>query len=126
MSRKLCGVLTILLLFSAACSLPSMTKPMSEEEAAEATVSHIMTNAATSGLSAEMTSTKQSPDPVSTKTSIPQATAVPLSTAIPVSTATVTVTKNTTPCNLAEFVLDVNYPDGTEVLGGTYFTKPGA
>lgn len=123
MSRGLCGVIAILLLFSAACSLPSMAKPMSEEEAVQATVSYMMTNAATAGLPAISTPTKLSPYSVPTNTSQSQTTAVPLATTIPPSTATVTVTQNTTPCNLAEFVLDVNYPDGTEVIGGTAFTK---
>jgi len=123
MSRGLCGVIAILLLFSAACSLPSMTKPMSEEEAVQATVSYMMTNAATAGLPAISTPTKLSPYSVPTNTSQSQTTAVPLATTIPPSTATVTVTQNTTPCNLASFVMDVNYPDGTEVIGGTAFTK---
>ncbi len=34
-----------------------------------------------------------------------------------------TATEVPTPCNLAEFVMDVNYPDGTAVEVGTKFTK---
>jgi len=78
----------------------------------------MLTNAPTSIVTVTSTSTKLSPYGMPTNTPAPS---LPSSTPLP--TATVTTTKNPTPCNLAEFVLDVNYPDGTQVTAGTNFTK---
>jgi len=47
-------------------------------------------------------------------------TVVPTITSIPPTSTNTTIP---TPCNQAQFVSDVNYPDGTEVIINTTFTK---
>ena len=118
MSRRLSIILVFLLIFSTACSLPSLKKAYTEEEAVLATVSAALTNAPTAKEPVTGTSTMLSPSAIPSNT--PPSS---VSSSTPAPTATVTATKNPTPCNLAEFVLDVNYPDGTQVTGGTNFTK---
>ena len=60
--------------------------------------------------------------------SLPSATTAPIATAIPTNTIAPTIppataTNTPIPCNRASFVKDVNYPDNTEVLPNTVFTK---
>jgi hypothetical protein len=52
-----------------------------------------------------------------------QATATPTSTLTDTPTITPSATSTAIPCNRAEYVTDVTYPDGTTVLAGASFTK---
>lgn len=59
-----------------------------------------------------------------TATPLPTATAVPTLTPVPpTATAVPTATNTPIPCNLARFVSDVSYPDGSVVSPGQTFTK---
>ncbi len=112
-SRRL--VLPMILLLAIACNVPIIPQTGSEETL-------------TSG-----PPTNTIPPPTSTVTSLPSPTdTITIPPVTPTNTITSTSTPipltptNTTipvPCNRAQYVADVNYPDGTEIKVGTNFTK---
>jgi len=59
--------------------------------------------------------------PLATNTSLPEAATL-TPTLLPVNTST-SVASATPTCNLAQFITDVNIPDGTEMTPGQTFTK---
>lgn len=72
-----------------------------------------------------MPTTTSTSTPTETSTSTPTQTQTPTATATFTVTATETITATPTDenCNLAEFVRDVNYPDGSYIFAGTDFDK---
>jgi hypothetical protein len=83
--------------------------------------------AQTAAVAPAKTATRQ-PNPAIFNTPVPSATLsaifIPLTgseNATPTAPATITPTAQ--PCNRAEFVSDVTYPDGTQIGSGTHFVK---
>jgi hypothetical protein len=103
MNRKLTLLTIVLVLMAAAiaCNLPT----------AGSQITPTVEPSATIPITPTMTETP-APTPTSTATPAP-----PTNTPLPSPTVV------QTPCNLAEFVMDVNYPDDTHVNVGTTFTK---
>lgn len=107
-------LLSILALFTAtlACTMPgASTSPTTTTDP----VSAAGTSAAQTALAQLALNT-----PVPTLPPLATATLQPSSTTAP---PTLTPSVTPIPCNSAEFVSDVNYPDKTSVLPGTSFTK---
>jgi hypothetical protein len=101
MNRKIVvfGLFVLLLLISA-CSLPA------------GNTSQVVTETVnTAAIAMTATETIQ----------LPTLTTAPTQTTE--ATLTMAATSTTTPCNWAEFVSDINYPDNTVVPAGTQFTK---
>ncbi|MGE5221170.1 MAG: NBR1-Ig-like domain-containing protein, partial [Omnitrophica WOR_2 bacterium] len=124
------GLFLIALLFLSACTMPlsSGSTPSSQDiiyTAAAQTVEAQLTQA---GVNLESTATPQAEAPTATLSPAqptatqtqepPQATATTRPTAKPATATSVPV-----PCDRAQFVKDVTYPDGTEVMTGSDFTK---
>lgn len=99
--------------FLGACNLGTDTS--NEQATAAAETANAMVTRALETAAAENIPSA-TPEPEATATSIPANTAT--ATALPI-----TATNTAIPCNRAEFVNDVNYPDNTEVATGTAFTK---
>lgn len=105
--KKILVVLSVLLITGIACSLSGaagQTTPIVQTVVVIAT-------------SEPPTATAE---PTQTETALPTETPLP-----PTDTPTVapTATQTPIPCNMAEFVADLNYTDGSDVLLGAEFTK---
>lgn len=100
----------------AGCQFP-MTEPSVDRNA----------TAAAETIAAQLTALVVTSGPVIPTTAAPPPTIpiidTPTPTATLTPTATFTATPTTVPCDRAQFVSDVNYPDGTDVQPGLHFTK---
>ena len=101
------NLLTIFALLLGACNLPSGEDSQGEE--VELT------------FAAQTVEALLSQTPLVTNTPLPEA-ATSTPTLLPVSTST-SIASPTPTCNLAQFITDVNIPDGTEMTPGQTFTK---
>ncbi|RPI82767.1 MAG: hypothetical protein EHM41_17575 [Chloroflexi bacterium] len=121
-------VFILFLILLAACNLPSNQPQVTEEPnlvytAAAQTVAAQLTQAISGQVPTQQptqgtnpTATQQAPTATQ---AVPTATtAAPTATSVPP-----TATPTQVPCNLMEFVKDVNYPDDTEVQPGTTIDK---
>jgi len=104
---RLFSFLIIVTLLLGACNLPSGSDSQGQE--LELT------------LAAQTVEALLSQTPLSTNTFLPSA-ATQTPTLLPISTSTTNASATPT-CNLAQFVTDVNIPDGTEMTPGQTFTK---
>jgi hypothetical protein len=113
-SRRL--VIAVILLLVMACNVPIIPQTGSAGTPTASTATLTVTpQNSTSTATTSPTVTITIPPPVtSTITLTSTSTPIPL---------TPTNTSVPTPCNKAQYVADVNYPDGTEVTVGTNFTK---
>ncbi len=99
----------------AGCNLPSAQPP----------VDHNATAAAQT-IAAQLTALALTPVPPAATTPAPpptEAVVTPTTTSTPPPIPTSTNTPTTVPCDRAQWVTDVNYPDGTDLAPGTAFTK---
>lgn len=110
--RKLAVLLSIISILTAmiACSMPGVSAPTPTDAVSAA------------GTSAAQTAIFQLTQSVVVPTQSPLATATFQASSTPLP-PTLTPSITPVPCNRAEFVSDVNYPDKTNVLPGTSFTK---
>lgn len=112
-------ILSIILVLSMACSIPSLTTASPTQNSPDY-------NATLMELSIQQTQTSMAivpPTAQSTSTVPPTDTATSTVEITPTITNTPTTTTVPVPCNLAGDILDVTYPDGTKVSGGTSFVK---
>jgi hypothetical protein len=110
--RKMAVLLSVLSILTAmlACSMPGVSAPTPTDAVSAA------------GTSAAQTAIFQITQSAAVPTQPTQATATFQASSTPLPpTQTPSITP--VPCNRAEFVSDVNYPDKTNVLPGTSFTK---
>lgn len=133
-------ILTVLL---AACNMPSSGSPTQDlnfiQTSAAQTVIAEMTRAVTTPTAGDIEindpgdSVSQTPEQASSTTALPANTAAPTQTPQPSATTAPSATLNPTathmpsatvvPCLRAQFVKDVEVPDGTELAPGESFTK---
>jgi hypothetical protein len=115
--KRLTLAITVLLLTALACNLPN-----TQDQVPDAAFT-----AAAQTLAVELTSAAKTQAPPAGQTSAPgTSTATVTNTPSPTATTTSlppTITATTIPCNAAQFIQDVNYPDGAEVVTGQSFTK---
>jgi hypothetical protein len=111
--RKIAILLSIMAILSTmnACNMPGVSAPTPTNP-----VSAAGTSAALTAIF-QLTQSAVAPSqtPLATSTSL-----LPSNTPLP---PTLTPSLTPVPCNRAEFVSDINYPDKTTVLAGTSFTK---
>lgn len=108
------SILTVVILILSACNLPS-NAPTPTEQA------NVVLTAAALTVQAQLTqsvpfSTPTIPPPPATSTPVSVSTLPPASTRPPAASATAM-------CDLAQFVRDVNIPDGSQLAPGASFTK---
>lgn len=101
-------LLAVSLILLAGCNLPAQQPPddpfgTAAAETVAAQLTALVPQATTPAPTDEPTPTEQAGTPTTTSTPAPTGT--------------------TTPCDRAQFVSDVNYPDGTDVAPGAAFTK---
>lgn len=110
--RKAAIILSIVTILSAvlACSMPGVSSPTPTNPVSAAGTSAAQTRVFLLTQSVVVPATP----PLSTATLFPSNTPAPPS----LTPSTIPI-----PCNRADFVNDVNYPDNTAVLAGTTFTK---
>lgn len=110
--RKMAVLLSIISILTAmlACSMPGVSAPTPTDAVSAA------------GTSAAQTAIFQITQSAVVPTQPPLASPTSLASSTPLP-PTVTPSITPVPCNRAEFVSDVNYPDKTNVLPGTSFTK---
>ena len=110
--RKMAVLLSIISILTAmlACSMPGVSAPTPTDAVSAA------------GTSAAQTAIFQITQSAVVPTQPPLATATLQASSTPLP-PTQTPSMTPVPCNRAEFVSDVNYPDKTNVLPGTSFTK---
>ena len=111
---RLISILTVLILIISACNLPS-NAPATEEPG------NVVLTAAALTVQAQLTpsssfSTPTLPVPAATNTPSSVSTLSPTSTRPPAASATPL-------CDLAQFIRDVNIPDGSQIAPGASFTK---
>ena len=129
MKMSIVRILVVLLfvVVLSACNLPFSQSTANSPD--------LIITAAVQTVEAELTQSSldlQTTQPAVVVTASPQPAQSTASSFPPTATATVTpqatstvssLTAVTTPCNRAEFVKDLSYPDGSEVSVGTSFTK---
>lgn len=108
-------VMLLPLMLSIACNLSSGT---SDLDATSTALVIIQTQTALAVPAA--TATPLPPTATTQPSETPLPSVSPTATSVPSSTLTPT---NSIPCNAAEFVQDLNYPDGSDMEPGQKFTK---
>ena len=123
-NKQLSLAITAVMLAALACNLPQPTPPNNAPDpnaaftAAAQTVAAQLTQSAQNN-QPQATATQQNaapPPPPATNTNVPPPTLAPISTNTNQPTAT-------QECDKAQFITDVNIPDGTEMTPGFAFTK---
>ena len=126
-ARKFILIVIILAMVTVACNSPGSSNLSDVDKQATAIAETVAAQMAENGEEPNPPDAPppQSPNDPSTATAThtpePSLTTPPTATITPTFTPTITVTS--IPCNRASFVMDVNYPDGTEVVIDKDFTK---
>jgi hypothetical protein len=119
-------IFAVLGIFMAACNLRTPTPTGNVDQSAQQTivmqtVQAVLTQQAFETLVAQASHVAEATPTATQVPPEPTATQIPPTATVPLPTAT--ATQKPVPCNWAQYIKDVNVPDGTDFASGQKFTK---